>query len=123
MISDYEEAILVSMQHAFPTGRSRGCWFHYSQAIYRRACQEGLSAAYLAGGVVRRIIKMLIALALLPQERIFEGFQCIRNTTADDLERETQEVRGAIAQLFTYYGGYWIASQGSERISVCDDDD
>ncbi|KAI9555888.1 hypothetical protein GHT06_018405 [Daphnia sinensis] len=79
----------------------------------------------LGGGwvVVRRIIKMLIALALLPQERIFEGFQCIRNTTADDLERETQEVRGAIAQLFTFYGGYWIASQGPERISVCDDDD
>lgn len=31
MISDYEEAILVAMQTAFSTGRSRECWFHYPQ--------------------------------------------------------------------------------------------
>lgn len=31
MISDYEPAILSSMEEAFPSGRSRGCWFHYGQ--------------------------------------------------------------------------------------------
>ena len=47
----------------------------FLQAIYRRTCQEGLAATYLAGGVVRRIVKVLIALALLPQERVFEVFK------------------------------------------------
>ncbi len=31
LISDYEEAIMKSLQSAFPNARSRGCWFHYGQ--------------------------------------------------------------------------------------------
>ena len=33
MISDYEEAIFGAMA-AFPTGRVRGCWFHYGQVSF-----------------------------------------------------------------------------------------
>lgn len=31
MVSDYEFAILNAMEHAFPGGHSRGCWFHFGQ--------------------------------------------------------------------------------------------
>ena len=31
MISDFEAAILGAMASAFPSGQSRGCWFHYGQ--------------------------------------------------------------------------------------------
>ena len=31
MISDFEQAILSSTQTTFPTGRARGCWFHFAQ--------------------------------------------------------------------------------------------
>ncbi len=34
MISDYEQAILSATQTVFPTGRARGCWFHFAQVIY-----------------------------------------------------------------------------------------
>lgn len=30
-VSDYEEAILGSMEAAFPGARAKGCWFHYGQ--------------------------------------------------------------------------------------------
>ena len=33
LISDFEDAILLAMETAFPRARSRGCWFHYSQVI------------------------------------------------------------------------------------------
>lgn len=42
MISDFEEAILNTMQETFPEGRARGCWFHYGQVYHlkrrRRIC-------------------------------------------------------------------------------------
>lgn len=98
MISDYEEALLNNMQQAFPDGRARGCWFHYGQviliglyrisfliwitpliiylkAIYRKAVDLGLKVAYHEKYNVRFVIKMLIALALLPADRMYEGFQ------------------------------------------------
>ena len=31
MISDFEAAIISSMQMTFPNGRARGCWYHYGQ--------------------------------------------------------------------------------------------
>ena len=31
MILDYEDAILNSMNSAFPDGRERGCWFNFGQ--------------------------------------------------------------------------------------------
>jgi hypothetical protein len=34
VISDFEEAILKSMQATFPRARVRGCWFHYGQVQY-----------------------------------------------------------------------------------------
>ncbi|KZS16483.1 Uncharacterized protein APZ42_017765 [Daphnia magna] len=45
LISDFELTIMGTMQQAFPNARSRGCWFHYAQAIYRRAYKEGLQRA------------------------------------------------------------------------------
>ncbi len=31
MISDFEQPILKSMETVFPSGKSRGCWFHFAQ--------------------------------------------------------------------------------------------
>lgn len=30
LVSDFELAILQSLQECFPTGRARGCWYHYT---------------------------------------------------------------------------------------------
>jgi ribosomal protein L7/L12 len=74
-ISDFEPAILGAMTVAFPSAVAKGCWFHYGQAIYRKASELGLSVAYKQKGVVFKIVKEIIALALLPAKDILEGFQ------------------------------------------------
>ena len=80
-MSDFEPAILGAMTMAFPAATAKGCWFHYGQAIYRKASELGLSPSYKKKGVVYKIVKELIALALLPAKDILEGFQvnCLRN--------------------------------------------
>ena len=74
VISDFESAILGSMGAAFPWTRPRGCWFHYGQAIFRKSQEKGLQVEYRKKGVVYRIVKELIALALLPHGEILQGF-------------------------------------------------
>ena len=74
VISDFEPAILGSMGSAFPNARPHGCWFHYGQAIFRKRQEFGLQQEYQKKGVIYLIVKQLIALALLPENEIFQGF-------------------------------------------------
>lgn len=71
-ISGFEPAILGAMTVAFPSAVAKGCWFHYGQ--YRKASELGLSVAYKQQVVVFKIVKEIIALALLPAKDILEGF-------------------------------------------------
>ncbi|KZS03612.1 Uncharacterized protein APZ42_033605 [Daphnia magna] len=66
MVSDYEFAILNAMEHAFPGGHSRGCWFYFGQAICRKVCTEGIRQSYMHRPNVKKIVKMLVAFAFLP---------------------------------------------------------
>lgn len=96
LVSDYELAILQAMASTFPTGQARGCYYHSGtviiiffnmpfynllhatvlfQAMYRHACRLGLQNAYRDNEHVRKIIKMAIALALLPPGRVWLGYE------------------------------------------------
>ena len=91
LISDFEEGILRALHKllvhkpesvGFITGRSVLTFENWTissklfvfQAIYRRACDEDLARFYRTSPVVKRIIKLIIALALLPAEQIYAGF-------------------------------------------------
>jgi hypothetical protein len=77
VISDYELALMESVPEVFDGVEAIGCWFHYAQANIRKAAQLGLNRFYRAGGVVAHIIQEIIGLALLPEDRIYEGFEVI----------------------------------------------
>ncbi|KZS20655.1 Uncharacterized protein APZ42_012575 [Daphnia magna] len=78
MVSDYEFAILNAMEHAFPGGHSSECWFHFGQAIFRKVCTEELRQSYMHRPNVKKIVKMLIALALLPAAQAHQGFMVLQ---------------------------------------------
>lgn len=78
VISDFELAILGAVASEFPSSRTRGCWFHFSQAIFKHATNKlGLKKSYKLNNWVKKIIRMLSALALLESNKDREGFQVI----------------------------------------------
>ncbi|XP_045030418.1 uncharacterized protein LOC116935338 [Daphnia magna] len=97
-----------SMGSAFPNARPRGCWFHYGQAIFRKTKEFGLQQEYQKKGVVYLIVKQLIALALLPENEIFQGFSDIKRKYADELSNQPQVVQDAVKLLYAYYMNYWL---------------
>ncbi|KAK4028583.1 hypothetical protein OUZ56_021588 [Daphnia magna] len=86
------------------------------------ACKEGLQRAYRSGGVIRSIVKKLIALALLPSIQAYDGFQTIRHRTENALLAENLQSRAGVARFFQYMGGYWFTNQGPVRFCVSGDD-
>ncbi|KAK4027817.1 hypothetical protein OUZ56_016958 [Daphnia magna] len=74
-VADYELALLGAVTECFAGCKSRGCWFHTSQAIYCKACNFGLEAAYTTLQVVRRIIRMGMNLPLLNNSLIPQGLE------------------------------------------------
>jgi hypothetical protein len=49
----------------------------YGQAIIKKTGDLGLNIIYRNGGVVAHIVQEIIGLALLPPNRIYEGFEVI----------------------------------------------
>ncbi|KAL8568606.1 hypothetical protein ACOMHN_006270 [Nucella lapillus] len=66
IMSDFESGLIPAVRHNFPNTRHKGCYFHYSQAIWRRVQQLGLQAVYQEDDRVKTFIRKLMAIAFLP---------------------------------------------------------
>ncbi len=129
VVTDFELA-MMAIPDVIPEAEARGCWFHYGQAIIKKAGKLHLTLRYRHGGVVNNIIQELIALALLPPDRIYEGFevcelmllywmqstkktfyyllQNVRLAHARLLLRQPRVTQRAIGKLYRYWTGYWL---------------
>jgi hypothetical protein len=78
MVSDFEFTIFISMETTFPGGTSRGCWFHFGQVSFDFFF---FFAKHLfcnfARPNVQKIIKMLIALAILSADQALVGLRYV----------------------------------------------
>lgn len=79
-ITDFEFSALAAIRKVFPESKSRGCLFHFSQAVWRKAKQIGLTKSK----VCKTHIKRCIALAYLPRELKSDGWlyilgECMQN--------------------------------------------
>ena len=84
VIVDFEYAIWQCLRQIRDEGLFRegfevkGCLFHFCQAVYRRVTKLHLEHYYIHDSNIRGIIKMLMALPLLPLEDIRPQFEDLR---------------------------------------------
>lgn len=62
----------------------KGCWFHWSQAIYRHIVDAGLRAAYKKPGEIQDYVRYMMALPHLPYEHIAGAFQQLKDRCPAD---------------------------------------
>ncbi|KAK4025046.1 hypothetical protein OUZ56_010551 [Daphnia magna] len=55
MVSDYEFAILNAMEHAFPGGHSRGCWFILDKQFSEKFAQKDYGSLICTGQMSRKL--------------------------------------------------------------------
>lgn len=76
VMSDFEMASINAVQANYPRASITGCFFHFSQCIYRKVQEFGLQTDYRDPDF-RLFIRMLAALAFVPTDRVIESFDTL----------------------------------------------
>ena len=104
-IVDYERAIWNALRAVWVDATVRGCWFHFTQCIYRKAHGLGLSKELLDGGKTWKMVRRLMLLPLIDHKNIEPVFRKLKqhyNRSINDPEND------GVKKLFAYYEAQWI---------------
>ena len=85
---DFENAIKNALHTVFPDITIQGCFYHLSQAIYRKVQNEGLQVQYQNDVDLNMCIRSMAALAFVPVNDIVESFE----TFSDNIPEVAQPV-------------------------------
>ena len=73
---DYEGAARNAINQVFPDKTTKGCFFHYTQCLWRKVQQIGLVTDYNTGeGPVRDMVRRTAGLPLLKPQDVQVGFE------------------------------------------------
>jgi len=79
VICDFEVALITAIHTELPRTRVRGCYFHFSQALWRQVSSLGIVTAYSSnsrsGRRLRKIVQKIMSVGFLPTPVIARTFQ------------------------------------------------
>ena len=64
--SDFESGLISAVRDEFPNARHQGCYFHFTQAIWRKVQKLGLSTLYIEDEDIRMPVRQLMAFGFAP---------------------------------------------------------
>lgn len=99
---DFEKAAMNAITEQHPLADIHGCHFHLGQNVWKHVQSVGLQAAYTSDANFALNIRMLIALAFVPEESIVEAFDELV-TTDFYSEDSSSPHKDAIQLLLGYY--------------------
>ena len=79
---DFEAAMWQALCKVLPTVRIHGCFFHWTQAVWRKVQVLGLQVAYSNDNATYQYIRKLLSLPYLPAEHIQPIFTKLQEKAA-----------------------------------------
>ena len=104
-VTDYESGIILAMETNFPEWHHFGCYFHYTQAIYRKIQDLGLLQAYKINPLVKMIFRKFIFVAFVPLDQVLN---CLQDLVQDSQTSFMGRQYPAIAEFLFYLRWTWI---------------
>ena len=74
---DFELAVLNAITTSFPDSSKKGCFFHFSQAIFKKIQSLGLQVRYKDDEDFAHKVRMLAALAFVPEADVIDAFEAV----------------------------------------------
>lgn len=103
IMSDYEDAMRAAIKKCWPNCDIRGCWFHLKQAVQRRCkADPNLKQLLKKNFNARKIKNMLANIPLLPEDKITEGYECVRAFAKE------KKLSAEFGELFSYFERQWL---------------
>jgi len=112
---DFEEAMILALRSFFPSASVKGCYFHFTQAIWRNCQKIGLAPYYNESHCVRQFVKGLMALPFVPSDEMERALNFLRS----DLPPLDSPCRPLIDRLEQYFYRTWIDSRFSPLVWNC----
>lgn len=103
IVSDFEQASLTSFSDHFPNAEQQGCYFHFSQSVFRKIQTfPEIYSRYKADADFNLKIKQLLALAFVPPPAVTPTFDALLE---DPFYQTNEEL---LVDLITYFERTWI---------------
>lgn len=85
---DFELAASNAFRTVFPQSAEEYCFFHFSQALWRKAQGTGMANTYMAddGAEIRAQFHAALALAFVPEQDVAEALQDLREAADEALD-------------------------------------
>ena len=111
VVTDYELALQTAVQTELPAATLSGCYFHFTQAIWRRIQEIGLSVPYRHNKRLREVLQKVMALGYLPQQVMRMNFN---NLTEERRTRRLINQYPALLDFFNYIRNTYVGAPGHE---------
>lgn len=108
VICDFELALHTSIETELPHARLSGCYFHYTQSIWRRVQELRLAVPYLQDHHLTRVIKKILAIGYLPHALVQMNFNVL---VTDRRTRRLVNQYPALDEFFAYVRSTYISQQ------------
>ncbi|CAF2126758.1 unnamed protein product [Rotaria magnacalcarata] len=100
IMSDFESALVSAVKSEFPSSQHKCCFFHFCQAIYRQMQTLGLQQYYGSDETFRLLCRKIMALALMPLDKVLNGLEGIKNSAQNLFNSE-------MSKLLEYFEKNW----------------
>ena len=87
VMCDFEAALLNGLKEIFPEADVTGCWFHFSQCIFKHTVHFGLKACFVENEEFTMWVQLVMAMPLLPQDRIVEAWNQLKIYPVSNMPR------------------------------------
>ena len=101
---DFELLIRSSILLYYPSLKILGCYFHYSQLIWRRVQKKGFQTIYEKNDQFQAVIRRMSALPFAPKDELDEAFKIFEKRT-ESLEDE--ELEKFCKDMIEYLNNTW----------------
>lgn len=101
-MTDYEAGMRKALQECFPGASIFGCWFHYSQSVYRQILSLKMKSLIENVEAAQIKYRMILSLPLLPSEHIEKAYNIIKGEAKSNGQYKNFE------QFFVYYENFWL---------------
>ena len=76
---DFEQGAIKAFRRAFPSAKIKGCFFHFTSAIFKKVVELGLKIEYSENNDFRFFVQILMCFPFLPMEEIDISFEELKD--------------------------------------------
>jgi hypothetical protein len=78
VVMDFEQSIVTAVETELPRSRISGCYFHFTQSLWRHVQASGLASDYRTNEKLKKLMRKIMAIGFLPVLVVRNNFTNLR---------------------------------------------